>query len=206
MLNKAEVFLRARSRERARIWYLSATTVATLSMLLGGLLVWAYRDRVLTFLGVDNTAIEICLGAVMGALGALISVLLRSDQIRIDVSAGARVHYFEGVMRVLVGATGGLLFALAIKANIFLGAINRSEKSVTILLVISIIAGASERLLPSLIKQIEGTLVRNVEEVEFLAEADENEEAEIGTEPVSGVDKKRTRKKRRSIFFRDRNS
>lgn len=48
---------------------------------------------------------------------------------------------------------------------------NRLERATAILVVICIIAGWSERLLPSLIKQLEGTLVRNVEEVEFV-EAD----------------------------------
>jgi len=99
----------------------------------------------------------------MGSLGALISVLLRSDQLEIDASAGRRVHYFEGIMRALIGALAGLLFVLAVKSNVLLGAINRSDKAFTILLAVSIVAGASERLLPNLINQISAILVGNLE-------------------------------------------
>lgn len=182
MLDKAELFLRERSRERARIWYLSATLSAAMLMLLGGLLLWINRQKVLTLLSVEESFIEVMLGAAMGSLGALISVLLRSDDLKIDVSAGARVHYFEGAMRVLVGATAGLVFALSIKSNILLGAINKSERTITILLVITIIAGVSERLLPSLIKQLEGTLVGQIAEVEITTKDGQEEGAEGGGE------------------------
>lgn len=185
MLDKAELFLRERSRERARIWYLSSTLVTAMLMLAGALVLWVNRTRVLTFLGVEASFIEVMLGAAMGSLGALLSVLRRSDDLKIDVSAGARVHYFEGAMRVLFGAMAGLLFALAIKSNILLGAINRSERATTILLVIAIVAGVSERLLPSLITQLEGTLVGQLAEVKITTEHDQEEETEEGEEAAA---------------------
>jgi hypothetical protein len=184
MLDKAELFLRERSRERARIWYLSATLGAAMLMLIGVLVLWINRQKVLTLLSVEESFIEVMLGVAMGSLGALISVLLRSDDLKIDVSAGARVHYFEGAMRVLVGATAGLVFALSIKSNILLGAINNSERATTILLVISIIAGVSERLLPSLIKQLEGTLVGQIAEVKITTKDGQEVKAEGGEDNV----------------------
>ncbi len=75
------------------------------------------------------------------------------------------MHYFEGAVRILVGATAGFIFALSIKADLILGVINRSENTLIIFLVVSFVAGASERLLPSLIRQLEGTLVTNISAV-----------------------------------------
>jgi hypothetical protein len=162
-LDQAEEFMRARSQERARVWYLSASLVATLPVIIFGFFLWKYRLGIASYFGFGEGAIHVLLGATMGALGALISVLLRSDKLEIDVSAGPPVHYFEGAVRILLGMTAGLLFSLAVKSDVLLSAINRSEKALTILLVIALIAGASERLLPSLIKQLEGTLVRETE-------------------------------------------
>jgi hypothetical protein len=189
MLDKAEVFLRARSRERARFWYLSATLVGTAAALAAGVLAWSARQTVAATFGVGEGAAELFLGAGFGAFGALISVLLRSDELAIDVSAGKPVHYFEGTMRALVGAAAGFLFALTIKSNILLGAVNRSERATPILLVVCIIAGASERLLPDLIKQLEGTLVRKVVEARVV-EDDGGGESD-GSDERSGAGRKR---------------
>lgn len=170
MLDKAEVFLRARSRERARGWYLSASVITTAIILSTALVLWILRGSVLALIQAPESVIDVILGTAVGSLGALVSVLQRSDELRIDVSAGSRVHYFEGALRMGVGAIAGFLFALAIKSNILLGAVNNSQRSLSLLLVICIVAGASERLLPSLIRQLEGTLVERVEELQVVEE------------------------------------
>lgn len=196
MLDKAEVFLTARSRERARFWYLSATLTGTVLALAAGILAWSFRQKVAAATGFGEGAVELLLGAGVGSFGALLSVLRRSDELAIDVSAGKRVHYFEGMMRALVGAAAGFLFALTIKSNILLGAINNSDRATPILLVICVIAGASERLLPDLIKQLEGTLVGRVMEARVVSE-------EGGAEP-NKQDEPAGAKKRRRLFLRQK--
>ena len=198
MLDKAEVFLTERSRERARMWYLSASVTATTIMLTGGLLLWANRQGVAAGLKLGDSAIDVMLGAAAGSLGALISILQRSDELETDVSAGRSVHYFEGAVRILVGVMAGLIFALAIKSNILLGAVNKSEQALAILLIISIIAGASERLLPNLIKQIEGTLITNLQEVQVISKDGSGQEKNAPEQVAPGG----TKKKRKGIFFR----
>jgi hypothetical protein len=173
-LKKAADFLEARSVERARIWFLSATLTAAVAFLLFGLVFWKQKDVILTFLALSHTSADVFVGATMGSLGALISVLLRSNKLHVDPSAGARVHYFEGVMRVLIGALAGMLFVLAIKSNILLGTLNQSQNVFAILVVLSIVAGASEQLLPNLINQISSILVRGTKKVEIIEVEDSN--------------------------------
>ena len=104
----------------------------------------------------------------MGSLGALISVLLRSDRLQVDPSAGPSVHYFEGAMRVLIGALAGMFFVMAVKSNLLLGTINQSQGVLAILLVLSIVAGASEQLLPNLINQFSAVLAAGIKKVEIV--------------------------------------
>lgn len=157
ILDEAEKYLRDRSVERGRIWYISAAAVATILILLFTFLFWIFRDSLLPNLG--YTAIEVAIGTGLGSLGAFISILLRIAKLNIDSLAGMPVHLFEGAIRIIAGTAGALLFAVAIKSNLILGAINSQEKSLALLVAICLVAGASERLVPNLIKNIEGTVL-----------------------------------------------
>lgn len=158
MLNIAAAFLHARSLERARIWYLRTMLVATSVFLIFGLLFWKYKAGFLSYMGFSPGAADVIVGLSMGSLGALLSVLLRSNRLPVDPSAGARVHYFEGVMRVLVGALAGAIFIMAVKTNILLSTLNDSSNSLTLLMLLSLVAGASEQLLPNLISRFSSVL------------------------------------------------
>jgi hypothetical protein len=57
---------------------------------------------------------------------------------------------------------------IAVKNDVLLGAINNAAHPLPLLLLVSIVAGSSERLLPNLIRQLEGTLVAEVGKVEEL--------------------------------------
>jgi hypothetical protein len=159
ILDKAESFLKARTTERARRWFIVATAGSTSVALAIILLLWIFRDGASARLGV--TAFEVAIATGTGSLGALISVVLRLHKLNVDAFAGKGVHYFEGVMRVIGGMAGALLVGLAIKSGLILGTINASEKSLTLLLAVSIVAGASERIVPNLIKQVEGTMFKS---------------------------------------------
>lgn len=155
ILDQAEAYMNARSRERARIWYLSSSSLVTIVVLLAVFSSWLFKNEAAGRIG--RTTFEILLGAGMGSLGALLSIITRSNQISMDASAGKPVHYLEAAARVIVGMIGAGIVALAIKANIILGTIN-SLNSLTLLIVVCIIAGASERIVPNLIKHIESSI------------------------------------------------
>jgi len=160
ILDHAEEYMTARSRERARTWYLSAAAIVTTIILIIVGTLWFDRAATTNILG--KTAFDTVLGAGAGSLGALLSIITRSNDISMDASAGPIVHYLEAAARIVVGVAGGCIVALAIKANLVLGSIN-SINSLALLIVICIIAGASERLVPGLIKQIESTVSFNHE-------------------------------------------
>lgn len=160
ILDHAEKYMTARSRERARTWYLSAAAIVTTIIMLVVGAFWFGRAAMATMLG--KTAFDMMLGAGAGSFGALLSIITRSNDISMDASAGSKVHYLEAAARIVVGLAGGCIVALAIKANLVLGSVN-AINSLASLIVICIIAGASERLVPNLIKQIEGSVSFNHE-------------------------------------------
>jgi hypothetical protein len=82
-------------------------------------------------------------------------------------------------MRVLVGALAGALFIMAVKSNLLLSTINESPSSLTLLMVLSVVAGASEQLLPNLINRISSVLVGAAQQTEIVV-------AENATAPKTG--------------------
>jgi len=152
-LELAEKFLKARSEEAARKWYLTASLAggAMLAVMIGAW--WMLRGWLSPTIGAG--AFEVALGAMLGGIGAMLSVLTRSNRLTLDPAAGAMLHYFEGGSRIATGAVGGLLVGLAIKANLILGFVADTPHSLAVISALCLAAGASERMVPGFIEKIE---------------------------------------------------
>ena len=152
-LDDAEAYLRARGIERARSWLLLSSFLVAVSALAATVVLWALRTRVIAAIGIYG--LEAATGALFGSLGALVSIIIRSREIEMDAAAGPRMHFLEAAARAIAGMVGALLMALAVKENLILGFINSVEHPFGVLLLLCILAGASERFVPSLIKHVE---------------------------------------------------
>ena len=151
-LKDARQFLRERSEELSRYWYLSASFAMAALFLALGVLIWTIRLCFEQILGTD--ALWLTLAAVAGAAGALLSIILRSGKLAFDPSSGQRLHYLEGASRIWAGSLSGVLIALAIKVDFILGALGAAHSS-KMLLLVSMAGGASERLATSIISKID---------------------------------------------------
>lgn len=157
ILAQAEIFVKARTTERARRWYLSSAFAVCAIAVLLALALLGMREPVQQRIGLAG--FEVILATLMGALGAVLSMILRVSKLDIDAMAGSGIHYFEGAVRTTAGMAGAFLVALCVKGNILLGIINATDQTIPFLLAIGVVAGASERLVPNIIKKVEGTLI-----------------------------------------------
>jgi hypothetical protein len=154
ILVKAEKNLKDRMTETARLWYLRSSGATALVAAVIATLLWLFRYPAQNYLG--NLTFQLLISSALGGIGALLSILSRSSKIPVNSSAGEIVHYVEGAMRIVIGILAALLLALAIKSNVVLGIINSSGDPFAFLLTACFVAGASERIAPGLIKQVEG--------------------------------------------------
>jgi hypothetical protein len=144
----AEKWVTARNTEIARRWYLLGSGCAAL--------VSAFAVAILGFWGdtlrgdFGPGVYNILMGTSVGGLGAWFSVIQRSRKTELDVAAGPMLHWLEGAFRIMVGTLGSMLIALAIRAGLI-----GQVKQLSTMMVICMVAGASERLVPSFIEQIE---------------------------------------------------
>jgi hypothetical protein len=74
-LSAAQQFIRARSEEISRYWYLSASIVAWIPFAAISIVAWLIRDWLVAFIGLD--AFWLLLAMTFGAYGALLSVITR---------------------------------------------------------------------------------------------------------------------------------
>ncbi|WP_175957851.1 hypothetical protein [Burkholderia sp. BCC0405] len=143
----------ARNKELSWSWYFSAAYGVTAVCAIALTALWLLRTPVRAAIGHD--ASDVVLAVFCGAIGALLSVTTRGDRLIMDANAGKALHRLEGLSRIGTGLGGALLVALAIKSGLVLGGIHFSGNPLALLLACCIAAGASERLVPSLIERVE---------------------------------------------------
>jgi len=155
MLREAQTYIRVRSEEISRRWYLSACAIMATIMIVLGLIIWFLREPISAAL--TPNFVWLCLAAVAGSCGALLSVIWRSGQLKFDCSAGEALHYLEGASRIWAGALSGVLVALAVKSQLVLAPLTHGTNTTTVIMLAAFVAGAGERLATSIISTFEST-------------------------------------------------
>lgn len=152
-LQLASDYIEKRNKEASRKWFLEASSVTAFTIIIiPSLWFWTFFGRI--FDEANTTVFERLMLAVCGgAIGSWLSVLSRIAKLPIEPAAGRYLHYLEGAGRVLAGAVAGPVILFAIKLGIFLPELNDSGAEGAV--VVGIVSGLSERLLPSLASKIE---------------------------------------------------
>lgn len=155
ILREVELEIEVRNKEVCWEWYFYSAYRVTLLCVLTIIALWLSRNFVREQIGL--TAFDVVLGTLCGAIGALLSATTRSNRLHLDANAGKRIHTREGLSRIGVGLAGAAFVALAIKGGALLGGARFAGSQSALLLAFCVAAGASERMVPNLIGQLERT-------------------------------------------------
>lgn len=153
MVGAAVSYIRERSAETSRDWYLSASITSAGLFIIAGILAWIFRVPLIEIMG--SQAFYAFLAACSGAVGAMFSVIARSGKLRFKASAGRKLHNLEASSRITAGAVSGLIMHLAIKSELVLSALTSGKGNMSLLLLASLAAGAGERLATSIISKFD---------------------------------------------------
>jgi hypothetical protein len=151
-LGYARDYLRDRTQELSRYWYLSSSMGWSFLFLVLAGIVWLNRDCVQSKIRVEP--FWLVLAVCFGALGALLSVMSRTGNLAFSSSSGRYLHILEALSRISLGAMSGGVLGLAILSKVFLSPADSHQMHVLMMLV-AFAAGASERLAPSIIAEFE---------------------------------------------------
>ncbi|WP_345971813.1 hypothetical protein [Sulfurimonas diazotrophicus] len=141
-------FIQNRGEELSRQWYLSTAGYSTLIILLIGIVAWLFRDYLITMVG--KTFFICSLSMVAGALGALLSIIMRMGEAKLDVHAGKTIHELESRYRIIAGMLSAFLITLGISSETIFPALATVHNPNIFIIFISFVAGMSERLAPSI--------------------------------------------------------
>jgi len=148
MHDRAEAFIKARLSELARSWYLTTGLVALVLSGIAMTLVWFFVSPP------EYVTFGLCLAT--GALGAAFSLISRIASFPLDPAAGRRLHVLEASARVLAGVVGAFVAFLALNAKIVFPTLVDADAGLAPLLLVSFVAGISERFVPNLVQRVEG--------------------------------------------------
>jgi hypothetical protein len=162
-LDTAEKFITQIGTETSRGWYFGPFFVFFALSVLGGLILYRHGH-----MGIATLPLVCCLA---GGIGAFISTAIGNERIPCAPTAGLLLHLLEALLRYTIGFAAGLLVWLATSGNIVVGFLNLSNNSagaspnpwpgnslpasIYALVAVTMLAGASERLLPSLIAKFD---------------------------------------------------
>lgn len=155
-------------RERVRMVYIitALITVLFVGILLIAILVLKFT---LQDYGMDEVKRMLVLCSLLGGIGAFITTFGRFNNYKGSLVAGVAIHKLDGFLRIFYGLIAGLFIILAIRSNVLIGFANDSKSSIPWLYYfLAMIAGASEILIPNLVKQTEGELgIKKLEKKEL---------------------------------------
>lgn len=153
-LAHAEIYLENRGKELSRQWYLSNAGFVSSIVLIIGIIAWLFKDFIITYVG--TTFFILYLSTVTGALGALLSIIMRMGKENFDIHAGKRLHVLESSYRIFAGMLSALLVSMAIYSELVLSILSKINNTDIAIIFIGFIAGMSERFAPSILAKIEG--------------------------------------------------
>lgn len=154
MVGFARGFWQGRSREVARVAYLKGCAIVSILILTLWFLLWWTRSML------PPTMVPVLTAVSAGSLGAMYSVLLRSNKVTLEPNSPTALHVLDGGIRIITGMLGALVVFLAWKLKVVADVVPAPERELVACAFIGLIAGASERFAPSILektsKSIEG--------------------------------------------------
>jgi hypothetical protein len=156
MLDYAADYIRARSEEKSRFWYLSAAAAMTLPFALAALVFWMFRSALIANLG--DPVFWLLIGGAAGACGAFFSVITRTGSLVSNFSSGKIIHFVEAASRIWAGALSGVVATLAVQSKLVLTILSEpGSKTHLAWGLLAFAAGFSERLAPSIMANFDKT-------------------------------------------------
>ena len=150
ILDTAEQLLNSKSRQTLIIT--AFFTVAIISII--ETFLWVIYNNPKQDLWIKHT-IAFLFCSLSGGIGGFVFLMIRSRKLEFESAFNMSAYRWEGFLRIAYGVISGLLVYLIINSKILLGKIENPRFSFVTFLM-CIVGGASEIIVPSIIKKIEG--------------------------------------------------
>ncbi|HEY4147699.1 MAG TPA: hypothetical protein VGM41_02155 [Chitinophagaceae bacterium] len=156
----ARIMEHCKARVRMAYIYYAFTTVLLLGVFFG--ILFILKTRSTSWL--DDVKYHILVGIGLGGIGSFITTFFRFQNYSGSVVSGLAIHRLDGFLRIFYGLVAALLITFAIKGDVIVGFSNKNnDNQPWLYYFLCMVAGASEILVPNLIKQTEQGLSKDSE-------------------------------------------
>lgn len=155
MLNEINDRIYEHGKESVRMAYIYSALFGLAFSAIGLIFIALWGLKFSQQLQSGNPIYETALCVFLGGIGAFISTFFRFKNYSGSLIAGNPIHRLDGTLRIVYGMVAGLFLSFAVKGNILAGFAYQENSGRWILYFLAMVAGASEVLIPNLIKQSE---------------------------------------------------
>lgn len=152
-LDSAKKMILKQGHEVLKQSYIYTTVISTLIVILSIVTLLLLKNFTIGILG--NSNYEILIVSLFGGIGSFIFTNIRLSKYKTDININKRTHILDGFLRIFFGVISGLFVILGIKANLIFGFIDNYDTRFFSEAFVCIVAGASDILIPNIIKQVE---------------------------------------------------
>jgi hypothetical protein len=139
--------------------YIYSDVASTVIVMLSIVYTILQKEFLVSILG--NTNYEIILVSLFGGIGSFIFTNLRLSKYKADINLNKNTHILDGCLRIFFGVISGIFVVLGIKGNLIFSLIEKNNVRYFSEAFICIVAGASDVLIPNLIRQVENNNTNN---------------------------------------------
>lgn len=183
IMRRASEFLSSRAREKARVWVVESSMVASAIVM---------SICLVSFLSHHSISILLLLTSMgFGVVGTQFSILARLNDITVDPAAGKRVYWKDAIIRIMTGMFAAVILYVALKSQALFGFIDLAsldklmqqevsnfakegkmrdytnellrDKGFWVIALMSTLAGFSERFVPGFLGKLEERSLNELE-------------------------------------------
>jgi len=153
LFEKAEKYVKDRKIEISRKWQLQYSLLITLSLIIASLVIWLLKSQIAMVMNLNSTWVEAFSFTLLGTVGATLSIICKTGKTNYNCESGKLLNFLEIVSRMVAGIISAAILVVLFKLDLVFSSLKESHAAET-LLFLCIIAGFSERLVPSILQKI----------------------------------------------------
>ncbi len=153
ILQEIKERVKKHSEEEVRMAYIKYAVVSVVVVGILVILTLIWRKELASLINQPDV-FKIIVCTMLGGVGAFITTFARFNNYKGSVIAGLPIHRLDGFLRVFYGLIAGIVIALAIKGKV-IAAFAMPDLEPWFLYFFAMMAGASEVIIPNLVKQAE---------------------------------------------------
>ncbi len=154
-LLEIELYLKNRNCEITRKWQLEyCFMILLIVLLLFGFFRCNY-EHISMFYGISSDTMSILGYSVLGTIGATLSIIQKSGKKCYDCESGKFLNFLEILSRMFASVISSFIVIYLYKLDLIFANFSSNKNTSYCLILICIVAGFSERLVPSIISKFE---------------------------------------------------